>query len=303
MNAKRNTEKDREILAKILPDIIELVKRTAYFAGRIIMEVYNDDFIVEYKEDKSPLTMADKKANEYIVGILEKEFPYMAILAEESTDNLERLDNNWCWIVDPLDGTKEFVKKNGEFTVNIALSFKGRSVLGVIYVPVSDDMYWGFKDGGSFYRKDCREVYEGDYVGSGPDIEYTRVNEGIELTGEKINVSTKVEDLILLHSRSYKTPKIYNLIELNKVKIKEIRCAGSSLKGCLIAKGEGDIYYRYGPTMEWDTAAMHCIIEEAGGILKQMDNSEMIYNRKDSLNRKGFYILNSLENKLIIESK
>lgn len=273
------SKKDREYLDEMLPGIIERVKKTAYLAGSIILEIYEGDFSVEYKEDNSPLTQADKKANEYIVNILNREFAEMAILAEESTDNLERLENDWCWIVDPLDGTKEFVKKNDEFTVNIALSYKGKSVLGVIYIPVYDEMYWGYKYGGAFYRDRCSEADE-------------------ELYGEKIHVSTKVEDLILLHSRSHKTSKIDDLIEINKNKIKGIRCVGSSLKGCIIAKGEGDIYYRFGPTMEWDTAAMQCIVEEAGGIFRQMDDSEMTYNRRDNLNRKGFYILNSIENRL-----
>ncbi|SHI84486.1 3'(2'), 5'-bisphosphate nucleotidase [Dethiosulfatibacter aminovorans DSM 17477] len=285
------TEKDIEYLRKLLPGIIGKIKETAYSAGRIILEIYEGDFVVEYKNDNSPLTMADKKANEYIVEVLEKEFPDMAILAEESADNSERLLNDWCWIVDPLDGTKEFVKRNGEFTVNIALSCKGKSVLGVVYVPVWDEMYWGYRGGGAFYRYGCREFYEG----CGPHYE------DMELTGEKIHVSDRVDNLIMLHSRSHKTSIIDDLVERNSDKIKSIKCAGSSLKGCLIAKGEGDIYYRYGPTMEWDTAAMQCIVEEAGGMLRQMDDSEMTYNRRDSLNSKGFYILNSIENRLKLQ--
>lgn len=285
---KKARDEERECLRELLPDIIEKIKKTAYFAGRIILEIYEGDFVVEYKEDNSPLTRADMKANEYIVKVLEKEFPCMAVLAEESADNFERLQNDWCWIVDPLDGTKEFVKRNGEFTVNIALSYKGKSVLGVVYVPVWDEMYWAYRDGGASYRYGCREVYEA----------CDRSGKDIKLTGNKIHVSDRVDSLIMLHSRSHKTGIIDDLVERNSDKIKSIKCAGSSLKGCLIAKGEGDIYYRYGPTMEWDTAAIQCIIEEAGGILMQMDDSEMTYNRKDTLNSKGFYILNATENKL-----
>jgi 3'(2'), 5'-bisphosphate nucleotidase len=281
-------ERDREVLKKMLPDIIELIKATAYFAGRIILEVYEKDFRVQYKEDDSPLTIADLKANHYIVGVLEKHFPDMAILAEESTDDLKRLDRDWCWIVDPLDGTKEFVKRNGEFTVNIALSFKGRPVLGVVYVPVVDEIYWAYKEGGAFYGKDCLETYGGGWS----------INGGMVLIGEKIHVSHRVKDLVMLHSRSHKTRMIEDFVERNKDRIGSIKSVGSSLKGCVIAKGEGDIYYRFGPTMEWDTAAMECIVSEAGGIFRQMDHTEMTYNRHDSLNGKGFYILNSIENML-----
>ena len=223
---KKIAEKDREYLREMLPDIIEIIKKTSYYAGRIILEIYEGDFSVEYKADNSPLTTADKKANDYIVGVLEKEFPHMSILAEESADDSERLDNDWCWIVDPLDGTKEFVKRNGEFTVNIALSFKGQSVLGVVYVPVIDEMYWGYSDGGAFYRHGCREAYEAA----------TNANEEIELIGEKIQVSKRTEKLIMFHSRSHKTKEIDDLVRRNSEKIKDIKCAGSSLKGCLIAK-------------------------------------------------------------------
>lgn len=257
----------------------EKIKNIAYESGQIILQIYDEDFEIDYKSDNSPLTKADRLANTHIVSFLKSEYPEYAILAEESIDNDERFSNDYCWIVDPLDGTKEFVKKNGEFTVNIALAHKGKSILGVIYVPVKDEIYYAFRNGGAYtiydYSKDNNQAI-------------------------KIQVSDNTEELTLLHSRSHKTSIIDNLIENNKEKIKNVLCAGSSLKGCLIAKGEGDIYYRFGPTMEWDTAAMQCIVEEAGGIFRQMDDSEMTYNRRNILNEKGFYILNRIENKLTL---
>jgi 3'(2'), 5'-bisphosphate nucleotidase len=267
-----------------IKDALKTVKKAAFEAGQIILKIYNEDFKIEYKEDDTPLTKADRQANEHIVGILRKEFPDIAILAEESLDDRIRLEKEFCWIVDPLDGTKEFIKKNGEFTVNIALVHLGRPVLGVVYVPVRDEMYCGAKNLGAYYIKN-----------------YSQDKKSLEsqaLEGEKISVSKNTDSLIMLHSRSHRYPIIDDLVEKNKSRIKEMITVGSSLKGCLIAKGEADIYYRFGPTMEWDTAAIQCIVEEAGGILRQMDDSEMIYNRKDSKNRKGFYILNNINSKL-----
>lgn len=259
----------------------EKIVRIAYEAGQIILDIYQTDFRIDYKDDDSPLTKADRLANEYIVHALRTHYPGMAILAEESVDDLKRLESDYCWMVDPLDGTKEFIKRNGEFSVNIALIYRSKAVLGVIYIPVLDEVYYASQGRGAYYIKE---------FSSHQDIKRSI----------RINVSSKTENLIMLHSRSHRYPVIDRLVDMNKQKIGEIVHAGSSLKGCLIAKGEADIYYRFGLTMEWDTAAMQCIIEEAGGILRQMDDSEMTYNRKDSANHKGFYILNRLENKLVL---
>ncbi len=241
-------------------------------AGEAIIKVYNQDFDVEYKEDQSPLTLADKRSNEVIVEGLKKAFPTYSILSEEFSDDESRLQNDWCWIVDPLDGTKEFVKKNGEFTVNIALAYQHRVVLGVIYVPVTGEVYYAVKGQGAYYEKNGKV--------------------------QAIRVSDAVEQIRLVCSRSHPSERLQKLIEANKDLISEIISAGSAIKGCLIAKGGAEVYYRFGPTMEWDTAAMQCIAEEAGGIFRQMDGSEMLYNRKNSLNEKGFYIINREENLL-----
>lgn len=239
-------------------------------AGEKIMEIYSGSIEVEYKENNTPLTLADKRANDIIVDSLLKNFPEYSILSEEKKDTKDRLENDWCWIVDPLDGTKEFIKKNGEFTVNIALSYKHKSVLGVIYVPVTKELYYAVKGHGAHLKSQ-------NFV-------------------KELQVSNKSEDLILVASRSHTSKQLFKLIKENNNKFKEVKNAGSSLKGCLIAKGEADVYYRFGLTSEWDTAAMQCIVEEAGGIFRQLDSSDMLYNRENTLNEKGFYIVNDEKN-------
>jgi 3'(2'), 5'-bisphosphate nucleotidase len=184
---------------------------------------------------------------------------------------LRRFNSDWCWIVDPLDGTKEFINKNGEFTVNIALAHKGRPVLGVISVPVAQTLYYGAVGIGSFKETDGQQAV-------------------------RINVTDKTDKLILVGSRSHASDELTSLLEGKKDLISEVLSAGSSLKGTMVAEGAADVYYRFGYTCEWDTAAMHCIVEQAGGIFRQMDGSEMKYNRKDNLNKKGFYVVNRKEN-------
>lgn len=252
-----------------LENELNLAKKIAVEAGQEILQIYNTEVKVELKDDKSPLTEADKRANTIIVKKLKDDFPHYAILSEESRDDKSRLDNDWCWIVDPLDGTKEFIKKNGEFTVNIALTFQKKVILGVIYAPVLNELFYAAKGIGSYLQKDGKIF--------------------------KNQVTNNQTDLKLVASRSHMSDKLKQLTE--KYKITNIKSIGSSLKGCLVASGEADLYYRFGPTMEWDTAAMQCIVEEAGGYFRQMDDSLMLYNRENSLNDKGFYILNRIENK------
>lgn len=255
-----------------LADVLETVKQVTREAGKVILEVYSKDFSVDYKADESPITQADQQSNTLIVQTLMSKYPECAILAEESIDNPERLKYDWCFIVDPLDGTKEFVKKNGEFTVNVALAYQGRPVLGVIGIPVTGELYYAVKGQGAFYEKDGH--------------------------AQRIAVSSRTKEPRMMVSRSHRSDKLQTLIEKNG--IRNIQSVGSAIKGCLIAKGEAEIYYRFGHTMEWDTAAMQCIVEEAGGIFRQMDDSEMTYNRVNSLNEKGFYVLNHPLNKLTL---
>lgn len=262
-----------------LKEIEGICKSLALEAGEKILEVYEDETLfaqVETKGDKSPLTLADKRANALIVKGLQEKFPHIAMLSEEEKDDLSRRGNSLCFIVDPLDGTKEFIKRNGQFTVNIALSEHQKVILGVIYVPVTGELYFASQGNGSFY-----ETADGTVT----------KNQVSPLVG-----LDEPEKIRLVMSASHGAPEMDALIEkygfTNFVKM------GSSLKGCLVARGEAELYYRHGLTCEWDTAAMQCIVEEAGGIFRQMDGSEMLYNRENTLNEKGFYILNQKENLL-----
>lgn len=249
-------------------------REAAIQAGEKVLEIYNRGFSIEYKEDTSPLTEADKQSDAIIREQLNNAFPEYAILSEEFKEDHSRFNNDWCFVIDPLDGTKEFIKRTGEFTINIALAYKHEVVMGVIYIPVTKELYYAAKGTGAYH--------------------VVRDEHNVSLT--KLSVTDKVEDLIIVGSKSHASEKLTKLIENNKDRISELKSAGSSLKGCMVAKGEADIYYRYGYTCEWDTAAMQCIVEEAGGIFRQMDHSLMTYNRENNLNEKGFYIVNREEN-------
>lgn len=240
-------------------------------AGEAILKVYMRDFEVDFKDDNSPLTEADLNAHHVIVDILEREFPKYPILSEESVDDFIPEKHAWCWIVDPLDGTKEFVKKNDEFTVNIALTYEKLVVMGVVYAPVFDEMYYAVKGHGAF----------------------------IEEKGHKraIKVSQRTEKLQVLQSRSHQSQRCMEYIKRNEELIESVTRMGSSLKGCRIAKGDYDVYYNCGRTMIWDTGAMEVVIEEAGGILSQLTDEPILYDLKKLVNDKGFYILNDIRNK------
>ncbi|MDD3412702.1 MAG: 3'(2'),5'-bisphosphate nucleotidase CysQ [Lachnospiraceae bacterium] len=251
---------------------LEAAKEAAILAGKMIMDIYesSEDLSIEYKDGDMPLTRADKSANAIIIKILKERFPDYAILSEEEKDNKERLNNPYCFVIDPLDGTKEFIKRNGQFTVNIALSYEHESVMGVIYVPTTEVIYFASKGAGAFLK---------DKVG----IRRIKVSDVIDK-----------KELRVVMSNSHGCEKMNQLLE--KYHLTHFVKVGSSLKGCMVAEGSADIYYRYNPTMEWDTAAMQCIVEEAGGIFRQMDGSVMYYNRNHCLNEKGFYLVNCSAN-------
>lgn len=257
---------------------LAVAKEAAVKAGYAIMDVYEnaEDMQITYKDGDMPLTAADKASNRIIVDALKKAFPEYAILSEEEKDDLSRLNNDYCFVVDPLDGTKEFIKRNGQFTVNIALSYKHKSVMGVIYVPVTGELYYAAQGQGAYL--DTKEQ-----------------------TGKKLQVSecTDISKVRMVMSSSHGCEQMDRLLE--KYHISNFVKMGSSLKGCVVAKGEAEVYYRFNPTMEWDTAAMQCIVEEAGAVFRQMDDTAMLYNREDSLNAKGFYIINSMDNKLVLD--
>ncbi len=252
-----------------------IAMQAAQVAGQVILKIYEapETLQVDWKEDRSPLTSADREANHIIVRQLRESFPTYAILSEEEKDSLERLSNEYCFVVDPLDGTKEFIKRNGQFTVNIALAYRHESVMGVIYVPVTGELYYAAKGYGA-YLKSADGKEERLHVSD------CKEKSALRIVKSNSHDCTEMEDLIARHHLDH--------------------CVrmGSSLKGCLIASGKADLYYRYNPTMEWDTAAMQCIVEEAGGVFRQMDDSLMRYNRENSLNDKGFYAINCMENRL-----
>lgn len=251
---------------------LEAAKQVAVEAGKAIMDIYNSmDISVEYKSDHSPLTEADKAANRIIVNALKNSFPSYAVLSEEEKDDKTRLHKDSCFIVDPLDGTKEFIKRNGQFTVNIALAYKHESVMGVIYVPVTGKLFYAARGYGSFV-------------------------ESPEEKSRKMSVShnTDISSIRVVMSNSHGCKQMDELIE--KYQFTNLVKVGSSLKGCMIAEDKADVYYRFNPTMEWDTAAMQCIVEEAGGIFRQMDGTLMTYNRENCVNEKGFYIINHEKN-------
>ena len=239
-----------------------------------ILEIYNAGFEVEIKEDNSPVTLADKKADKIIREHLHGAFPNHAFLTEESEDDKSRLDNDYVWIVDPVDGTKDFVARDGGFTTNIALAYKHEIVVGVVIVPVTGDIYFATKDGGAFHQ--------------------------INGVCQKIHVNDKLEDLTVLTSVFHFNEKEQALIDKHSNKIKHVEKFGSSIKPCRIASGLAEITYRIsGGTKEWDTAAFQIIVEEAGGFVLEPDGNRIFYNREDVYNRKGYIVVNRKENILL----
>ena len=235
----------------------------ALASGHRIMTIYKqEDLFVDYKEDKSPLTKADTDSNKIICDLLGNEFP---ILSEESKHVPFEERKNWeyFWMVDPLDGTKEFIKRNGEFTVNIALMHKDKPILGVVYAPNFDELYFAHDDLGAF----CK------YKASEP-INYTIV---------KCQVTETSENPRVFFSRSHHNDvTLKYLDQFSEVEKMEM---GSSLKFCKIASGEADLYPRFHPCMEWDTAASHIILEMAGGIIRNVENDQpLVYNKENLLN-------------------
>ncbi|MCQ2815042.1 MAG: 3'(2'),5'-bisphosphate nucleotidase CysQ [Bacilli bacterium] len=247
----------------------------AELAKKKIMEIYQSGFDVEIKDDNSPVTNADKTADKIIREYLQERFPTYAFLTEESDDNLDRLNNDLVWIIDPVDGTKDFVAKDDEFTTNIALAYKHELVVGVVMAPALNVIYFASKGNGSFVQ----------YLGKNP---------------AKLKVNNKISDLTVLTSVFHSNEKEMALIEKHKDKIKHVEKIGSSLKPCRIAEGMAEITYRMSPnTKEWDTAACQIIVEEAGGLFLKPDGTPIKYNRKDVYNRDGYLVINRMENFLL----
>ncbi len=256
-------------------ELIEAVKDISIDAGKVILDVYENeaDFGIESKSDDSPLTKADNAANDVICAGLEKLSTVYPILSEENKgiDYVDRKDFDFFWLVDPLDGTKEFIKRNGEFTVNIALIHNKETVAGVVYVPVSGDLFWAVKGNGAYVQRD-----------------------GVKTKLEVNTYSMRDKDLGVVCSRSHLNEATSSfLAELNEPRIVS---TGSSLKFLILAEGKADVYPRLAPTMEWDTGAAQIILEEAGGkVVRADDNSPLLYN-KEILRNPEFIAYGRLKN-------
>ena len=234
------------------------IEKIALDAGNTIMEIYNRDFSIEYKDDRSPLTEADLASNDVIIQGLEKYG--IPILSEEgkTIEYDERKNWEYYWCIDPIDGTKEFIKKNGEFTVNIALIHKDAPILGVVYAPALGDMYKAKKGEGAFKNEKVLPLQ------SNHDL------------SEKMSV---------VASKSHLSEETQAFIDALDTKNIEQVSKGSSLKLCMVAEGEADIYPRLAPTMEWDTAAADAIVRESGKMTYQFENElPVVYNKVDLLN-------------------
>jgi 3'(2'), 5'-bisphosphate nucleotidase len=238
-------------------------------AGEKIMDIYlHDDFheSIDFKSDHSPLTKADKASHHIIDEGLKKLWPEIPVLSEEGKEiNYdERKEWNKFWLVDPLDGTKEFIKRNGQFTVNIALIENGFPVLGLVYVPVQKVLYWGDTEGAS------------------------KIIEGMETP---IKVKQTNQDITAVGSRSHSSQEEVDV--MSKYHVEHTVAVGSSIKFCMVAEGSADLYYRHGPTMEWDSAAGQAVVEAAGGSVLLPDGKRFRYNKENLLNG-SFFCLGGL---------
>lgn len=251
----------------------------AIAAGKVIMEIYQKDFQVDFKNDDSPLTEADTAANAVIMDYLKKTI--IPIISEENKQIFYNIRKKWtsCWIVDPLDGTKEFVKKNGEFTVNIALVKNGLPDFGVIYVPATGILYYGDVSQQKAHRITIDHT----------NFDISDILKNASEIGPQYNSLT----IRVVGSRSHMNQDTLDFVEkiaTTSTKEIEIVSKGSSLKFCLVAEGSADVYPRFAPTMEWDTAAGHAICSAVG--LKVLNNDtkkEMQYNKENLLN--GYFLV------------
>ncbi len=256
-----------------LKELVNPVCEIAKQAGAEIMKIYAEGFEVEQKKDHSPLTTADLASHTLIIEKLEKLTPEIPILSEESASISFAERSSWknYWLIDPLDGTREFIKRNGEFTVNIALITEHSSSLGVVYIPVQDICYSASRKQGA-YKQEQNQM------------------------AQKIQVrsSTPTNKPTICGSRSHAGKSLQALQE--KIGEFDLISMGSSIKMCLVAEGVADIYPRFGPTSEWDTAAAHCVVNEAGGVIVDTTLKTLQYNTKDSLLNPSFLAVGDLNN-------
>ncbi len=245
---------------------LSYIIRIAKKAGEAIMEYYETDPAVEYKEDNSPLTAADTAAHNIIIQGLQAKYGDIPCISEEGNIPLhnERKDWNYFWLVDPLDGTKEFIGRRGDFTVNIALIKGDGPVLGVIYVPAKGLLYYASTDKGAWKAS-------GNDEASRIYVRKAAPEDGLVVVGSRLHSSKEEEQFV------------------STLRVKEKKSFGSSLKFCAVAEGAADIYPRFNPTMEWDTAAGQCIVEVAGGIVTDKSGARLTYN-KPSLKNENFIV-------------
>ncbi|KRG71456.1 3'(2'),5'-bisphosphate nucleotidase CysQ [Pseudoxanthomonas dokdonensis] len=253
-------------MAEISADLHEAVLVIAREAGQAILKVYEGDFAVEHKADESPLTAADLAAHRVINEGLRRLTPQWPVLSEEAASIPWDVRSRWStyWLVDPLDGTREFIKRNGEFTVNIALIVRHAPVFGVVHAPVTDET-WHARQGRSAYLRtgEVDTVIRSRRPATGP--------------------------LVVAASRSHRDARTQSVLE--RMGDIEVIGLGSSLKFCRIAQGTLDVYPRFGPTSEWDTAAAQCVLEAAGGALLAPDGRAFRYNRRETLLNGDFIAL------------
>lgn len=248
----------------------------ALLASKAIMEIYQTPFIVENKLDQSPVTLADKKADTIIREYLQARYPDFGFLTEESGDDFSRLHKDYVWLVDPVDGTKDFIAKNDEFTINIALIYRQHIIFGLIHIPAKSETYFAIEGHGSYYR-----VENKDY---------------------RIQVNQKIDNLTVLTSRFHLQKQEEDIIQRYQLlgKITKIETYGSALKACRIAHGLAELSYRLSPgTKEWDTGASDLIVTEAGGLFLKPNKEKYWYNRQDVRNLEGYLIVNRMENFLL----
>jgi len=260
----------KEKLGTLLPDILDL----AIEAGKVILEVYKTDFHIENKKDNTPVTTADFAANEFIVNKLTKLTPDIPILSEESDEIPFEKRSTWTlyWLVDPLDGTRTFIEKTGEFSVNIALIYQHSPILGVIYSPIKECTFYAYQGLGAFYQHNTKPAHPIRVCSKIPKDQSRKVKVACTQSSHCQALAIFLDNL---------KKELYDY---------ELKYMGSSLKSCMVAEGEADIYARLGPTSEWDTAAAQCIVEEAGGLITDTNMQVLRYNTKDSLLNPNFFV-------------
>lgn len=239
--------------------LLDIIKE----AGSHVLEIYNADnenWEVSAKDDNSPLTKADRAANDFICQKLKDQYPDIPIISEENkeVDYEERKQYELFWLIDPLDGTKEFIKRNGEFTINLALVQGDKPVAGIVYAPALGRLYYGAKEQGAYLWNEHNEIHQLEAN------TFSMTDEGLHLVASRSHTNEETEGFI------------------NQFKAPELVSMGSSLKFMLVAEGKADIYPRIAPTMEWDTGASQIIVEEAGAkVLNYEDQQPLTYNKED----------------------